>query len=364
MIKKTKIVATIGPGSEDKDKIEGIIKAGADILRLNIKHNTLKWHAATATRAQEVAGRLGINIGIMADIPNINQKIDGVEANFIALSEVRSHKEIEKLRKILTKNKNQVLVVAKIETIEAVSDIEAIAEISDGVMIARGDLGEQIELKELAFWQKKIIEVCRDKSVPVIVATQMLTSMVNSKRPTRAEATDVANAVFDGTDALMLSEETAIGNFPVESVAEMAAIAQFSENKSEYIRLEKRGADSAIESLVAAAAEVIKNQKGRVGAAIVFSRSGRTVRVMSSYRPDVPIIGISNSRETVESFNLSYGVIPYWADLDEGKFDIEGPIFEKLKKEGLIKKGDLIVVVHGNNWISQGATSNISLLEA
>ena len=361
-MKKTKIIATLGPNSEDRETIEKMMRAGVDVFRLNIKHNQLVWHKMVLELIRKTEEKTGMKVSVMVDIEKIRdwKKIRG--ADLIALSNVKQAREIEKLKRIIGKTKNRIAVVAKIETREAIVNIDKIIAVSDGIMIARGDLGKALPLTELAYWQKVIIDKCRGANVPVIVATEMLLSMVESLRPSRAEATDVANGVFDGTDGLMLSEETTIGKHPVETVEQMVRIVEFCEGKSDFVKKKgnKTGADET-EILIKAAVDVVELGDKKIKAVVLFTESGKTARIMSSFRMSLPILAVSNKRTTTSRLNISYGIIPYFGEFDGGRFDIENPFFENLRKDGYFKTGDKVMVIHGNNWLNSGSTSSISI---
>lgn len=290
------------------------------------------------------------------------EMIRKAKPDFVGLSFVRTADDVLELRKELKNIKSTSKVVVKIENLQALENIEEIVQETDVVMVARGDLGVEVPMRELAYWQKKIIKLCREKNRPVIVATQMLLSMVDSFNPTRSEATDVANAVLDGTDVLMLSDETTIGKYPVRVVKEMASIANFSEHHGEISHLD-RMPHNPTEILINAAAGIIENTKEKpIKAAIVFTQSGSTARLLSTYRLNIPIIAVTNSEEIAKELSLSYSVIPQVKSFKEGRFDIRNPLFRDLTKLELLNKGDRVIVIHGSNWIETGDTTNISLI--
>lgn len=293
---------------------------------------------------------------------NILSRLDEIEPDYIALSFVRTERDVVVLKKLLEKINSKAKVIAKIENSKAIRNIEEIIKESDGIMIARGDLGVEIPIRELAFWQKKIIDLCRKYSKPVIVATQMLQSMVKNDRPTRAEATDVSNAVFDGADALMLSEETSIGVNPVRVIKEMSSIAIFSEESAVCKSLVIEPQNST-EVLVDAAVKIINNNKDlKIKAVVVFTQSGRTARVLSRYRISLPIIAVTDSKETIKSLILSYGMKSYFRKFGKTSFKMPKFLVNKWIEKGLITKGDTLLVIHGNNWMESGSTSDISLV--
>ena len=288
-------------------------------------------------------------------------RLEELKVDYIALSFVRNKEDVEILKKILKKINPKIGVIAKIENASAIKNLEEIILASDGVMVARGDLGIEVAIKELAYWQKKIIDISRKYNKPVIVATQMLKSMVENLRPSRAETTDVSNAIFDGTDALMLSEETAIGKHPVRVVEEMSQIASFNEKNGEIkeIIFENK---SLTEVLVQAAVDIIKNNNIDIKAVIIFTQSGNTARIFSKYRLNLPIIAITDQKEIAGKMLLSYGIIPRYKKFKKNKFKLNQKLIEEISGFDFLKSGDSVILIHGNNWMESGATSDISLI--
>jgi len=361
MIKKTKIIATIGPASESQEIIDKLILAGTNLFRFNIKHNTVEWHQKTVDLVIERSKQLGKIVGIIVDVPKPEMATVINNADFIAQSYVKNADEVTALRKLLDDKGIGAKIIAKIENSDAIKNLSEIAEVCDAIMIARGDLGIEVPIEQLAFWQKTIINWCRSKNKPVIVATEMLQSMVKNPTPTRAEATDVANAVFDGTDAIMLSEESAIGKYPVETVEQMVKICVFCEGRMEIKKVVKLS-KSPTEILVAAASMIVeKSEELPIKAVVVFSQSGNTVRVLSSNRLKTPIVAITDNQEILQLLSLSFGVVPYYKKFENTQFKIEDPVFNELVGKNILTKGESILVIHGNNWLSAGSTSDISL---
>jgi len=360
-MKRTKIIATIGPASEDPVILKQLLVNGTDLCRFNLKHNTLEWHKGCITKVGEIAKEIEKEVGIIVDLPSKDKLPDWKEVDFFALSYLTNSSEVKELKEMISNKGLTTGVIAKIENKQALDDLENIVEVADGIMVARGDLGIAVPLEELAYWQKKIIDLCRQKNKPVIVATQMLLSMVSNPSPTRAEATDVANAVFDGADALMLSEETAIGKFSDKAVEEMQKIIVFCEDKNDVKQIVKTRKSFA-EVLISAATHII-NDPGisDIKGAIIFSQSGASARILSAYRLKIPLLVISDNLETCHRLKLSYGVTSYYRQFENKQFTIEGSIFEELVQKGIFNRGDLVIAIHGNNWINQGTTSDISL---
>lgn len=359
MGKRIKIVATIGPATADPEVVRDLLQSGVDLCRFNWKHNSTEWHQKSIELVRETAETLGKHVGIIVDIPNLEKaKVASQMADYVALSYLKTAEDVEALRQLIGNNKR---IIAKIENQSALKNLDKILAVANAVMVARGDLGIEVPMEQLAYWQKLIVDWSRIDNKPVIVATQMLQSMVNSPTPTRAEATDVSNAVFDGTDALMLSEETAIGKYPVAAVREMVKIANFNDNLNltkPVIKPIKEVADA----LVASVEMMAKNQsKVKYQAVVVFTQSGETARKLAGFRMKLPIVAVTDNREILEALSLSYGVIPYFQAFSENSFQIEAPIFASLVKEGILSPGGQVILVHGNNWYGQGQTTDISL---
>ena len=465
-MKRTKVVATIGPASETPETIEQLIIAGVNVFRFNMKHNTLDWHRERIDRVQAVADRLNTPVGVLIDLQGPELRIetpdqkdfpveqgatvticeafqdknpmlclphrmvldtlkpgdhllidDGLielvvrsrkngmviaeslmtgiishrkgvnipgrtidlpslidddltkldlaargEVDFIALSFSRTKHDIEILRKEMKKRGIDARIVAKIESQAALDHLDELVDAADAVMVARGDLGIEVPIEQLAYWQKQIITLSRMKRKPVIVATQMLQSMIDHPRPTRAEATDVANAIFDGADALMLSGETAVGKYPVKVVEEMARIAEFNEAKSS-------GAPDDLpiitcpEALANAAVQLLNHQRTpRIDAVVVFTETGHTARNLAIYRPTVPVIAATDRQKTVETLTLSYGIHAYLEKFPLGPITIPNPVITALVKRKILATGQTVLVIHGQNWREPGLTNALAVL--
>jgi len=341
--KRTKIVATVGPASEGSEVVEELIINGATIFRFNLKHNTWQWHQQAIKNVRNTAKKLDVSVGVMIDLPRSDYFIGDIkDFDIIALSYVKEAGEIIKLKKA-----HETLVIAKIENRRALENLDKIITTADGVMVARGDLGEAISFKELAYYQKIIIDRCRKQLKPVIVATEMLLSMVVNSTPTRTEATDVANAVYDGTDAVMLSQETAIGNHPGLCVKTMTEIVGFADKTAITNKITPEF-DILNDELFVAVAEIVNKSKEQIKGIVVTTKSGRSGFKMASFRVGVPIIAVSDNQRVLNGLNLGYGVIP-----------VENKQF---KQDRTFKKGDNIILIHGQNWLEVGSTNTISMV--
>jgi len=264
------------------------------------------------------------------------------------------------VRKILRKNKaEEISLIAKIEKKEAVSNLKEIIEFSDGIMIARGDLGVEIPLEDVPLVQKSIIKKCNYAGKPVITATQMLMSMMNNPRPSRAEVADVANAILDGTDALMLSEETAVGEYPLEAVSIMNKIAQKIEKGIDHEKvLNERSLSvtpNTADVISHATCQVAINIKAK--AIITFTFSGSTARMVSRYRPPVPIIAVSTKESIVKKLILNWGVFSLQSNELSSTDDMINRSRQLALKTGLVKSGDKIVVTAGIPFKISGTTN-------
>ena len=271
------------------------------------------------------------------------------DVDLLAISFVRSAADLEPVRERLAERHSTIPLIAKIEKPQAADNAEEIIDAAaSGIMVARGDLGIELPLEAIPVTQKRLIELAGKRSKPTITATQMLASMVSSDRPTRAEVTDVANAIYDGTDAVMLSEETAIGDHPVEAVATMDRIARWTERDLPYGEWLINRVDVAGEvSASVAQGAVASTYRLNLAAIVVPTTSGRTARLVSALRPEVPILAISQRRETVRRLNLLFGVrcalTEQWGELRD-LLDDSAAI---ARKEGIAKPGELIAVTAG-----------------
>ncbi len=452
-MKRTKIIATIGPASEKEDILSDLMDAGANVFRFNMKHGEIEWHNKVIKRAQKIANEKNSPIGIMVDLqgPEIRIKTkeeslpvkegekiyfgtifskkmksikvedegiidlldpddkilidDGFytfvvlkkenggviakstrngtiknrkglnlpskklklpslieddlkklelaakrEIDYIALSFTRTAEDIEILKKEMKKRDISAHIIAKIENSSALQNLDEIIETADGIMVARGDLGVETPLEGIPYWQKEIIQRCRERKTPVIVATQMLQSMTENPLPTRAEVTDVANAIFNGTDSVMLSNETAMGKYPVESLKSMQRIIKYNEQGDDLIPM-KFTAANASDLLMKAAVDILKNP-GEVSfdAILVFTKDGETAKQVSAFRPNLPIFAITNKKEIIERLSICYGVIEEYTVFNKETLKKPNEIIQKLKKRELLEKGKKILLVQAQRW--------------
>ncbi|MGA1865773.1 MAG: pyruvate kinase, partial [bacterium] len=279
--------------------------------------------------------------------------------DMVALSFVRWAEDILKIKEIISKKKEPPPVIAKIEKHEAVKNLDSILKAADGIMVARGDLGVEIPLEKVPQVQKEIIKKANSAGKPVITATQMLVSMVDSNRPTRAEATDIANAILDGTDAIMLSEETATGRYPVRALRYMSLIAKETEKNYPHGQyLEARGKGWSITESVAQAACMLASHLN-ARAILAFTQSGTTAREISRFRPAQPIIALSPSEETLRRLALHWDVIPCRiAPLSDTDIMIEKAVETTIKMKK-VAPGDIVVITAGLPVSSMGITNMI-----
>jgi len=465
-VRRTKIVATLGPASASAESIGGLVAAGLDVARINASHGTPEQHAAliAATRAAAAAagkavavlldlqgprirvgelaaplaleeggtvvlapegvaagaevpvtydlatdvaagtrilvadglmalevvavraprvearvvcgGRLtshkGINLpGVSVTAPCLTAKdrtdaafavAQGVE--YVALSFVRRAEDVAALRALLPAG---IRIVAKIEKDTALGDLDRIADASDGVMVARGDLGVELPFEQVPLAQKRVIRVAVTHRRPVITATQMLESMVRAPRPTRAEASDVANAIWDGTDAVMLSEETAIGAYPREAVEAMDRIIRAVEGDRgwrpapEWLDLAP-AAPARSEHAVAAAAVAAAKMLG-APLIVTFTKSGFSARMVAANRPPVPVLGVTDTAGTCRQLALVWGVIPMQCEGEPHYDAMLGVARERILAAGLARPGDRVVVTAGVPFDVPGTTNLVKVEE-
>ncbi len=287
--------------------------------------------------------------------------------DFVALSFVKTAKDVKELRRILIKNSSKAMIISKIETPKAVENFDEILNESDGVMVARGDLAVEVEAEKVPIIQKEIIRKCNAVGKPVITATQMLDSMIKNPVPTRAEVSDISNAIWDGTDAIMLSEETAMGLHPLEVVKVMNKIALEIEGNFDYKKYVKRDFIYKSKKFIATedaitryAAKTAMDIKAKV--IVALSESGRTFRMVARYRPEQSVFVISPSEKTLRQSQLSFGV-EYLTEKSFNNFDeVSDFVKISLLSQKKVKKGDKVVIVMGTPFGVIGSTNLLFVL--
>lgn len=306
----------------------------------------------------KLGNKKGINVpGAEIRLPSITQQdIEDIrfgienDYDFIAASFVRKADDVAEIKRVLEKHGGHDLkVISKIENRQGVQNIDEIIMISDGIMVARGDLGVEIPVEEVPIVQKMLIEKCYRNGKPVITATQMLDSMIRNPRPTRAEASDVANAIYDGTSVIMLSGETASGKYPAETLETMSRIAEKAENSMDYW---KRFVSAQFEMMptitnAISHATCTTAMDLKASAIITVTKSGHTARMISRFRPDCPIIATTDSPKVQRQLCLSWGVLPYLVKEATSTDEMFEMGVEKALESGLVKNGDLTVITAG-----------------
>jgi pyruvate kinase len=481
-MRRTKIVATLGPASDSAEVIRRLIEAGLDVARVNFSHGTYEQHAARIARVRAQAEAVGKPVAILQDLrgpkirtgqlvegrpvileegatftitttpiagtaervstdyqalPNDVQPGDrvllsdgliqlrvidvrgtdvvtevvyggalaerqginlpnatvsapaitekdradlafGLEQNvdYVAMSFVRRAADVQQLKDLIAESGKNIPVVAKIEKPQALDDLPAILGVTDAVMVARGDLGVEMSPEQVPLVQKNLIRAANKQNILVITATQMLESMIHNARPTRAEASDVANAIFDGTDAIMLSGETAVGSFPVEAVQMMHRIAVTTEESDRYH--EHREALQPVQPLekllssheeltdtaraISHAASAISVQL-HVTAVVAFTLSGHTARLVSKKRPLAPILALTTDQRVVNRMALYWGVQPMLCPPMDRLEDLTSEMQRLLLEGGYVQRGDRVVMTGGHPLLVRGPTNFIKIVE-
>ncbi len=465
-MRRTKIVATIGPASSSHEQVRALAEAGMDAVRLNVSHGSQEDHASRAGLSRAVQAELGRPLALIADLQGPKLRIGNLSAprllvagetvivagedvareddlpvapsvigdvlrpghdvliadgairlivediegrrarcrvivggevksqkgvnlpgvpipipsltekdlkdlefalalgvDYVALSFVRAAEDVLQLREIIDRNGSGARVIAKIEKPEAVEVLDEVLRATDAVMVARGDLGVEMGAAAVPLLQKRIIARSLELGKPVITATQMLESMIEHSDPTRAEASDVANAILDGTSAVMLSAETAVGAYPIEAVKTMDSIARAVEPSMAYRPQNANavGDDRAAIGVAMsnAACDVAETLGAR--AILVPTFSGRTASSVSRLRPRLPIIGLSHHQTSVQQMALEWGVLPLLFPEAENVEDLWDRAVEAARREGLIEAGDLVVLTAGTAVNMPGSTNVIKV---
>ena len=320
-----------------------------------------------------VSNHKGVNVpGAILSMPYISDAdmediLFGIKEGYelIAASFVRSKEDIYELRKILQEHGSDMKIIAKIENMQGIENLEEILEASDGVMVARGDMGVEIPMEEVPVLQKKMIKMANAQGKHVITATQMLESMINHPRPTRAEATDIANAIYDGTTAIMLSGESAAGKYPVEAVKTMARIAESAEKDIDYrsrMRRNDEGDKSEITNAIAYAT-CSAAMDLNAAAIITVTMSGYTAEAISRFKPSCPIIGCAVNERVCDQLNLLWGVNPLLIKKEESSEELFADAVTAAKEAGYVNTGDIVVITAGVPLGITGTTNMIHVVE-
>ena len=464
-MRRTKIIATIGPSCFSREKIEDLIRAGVNVARLNCSHIEHELAARVITDIRELSTKHNRAVGILLDLagPKIrtrkmvgsnpvelvdgqnfvltSRKIEGTatevatnyeklpqevkagdrillddglielrvtntneteveckvitggllkdkkginlpgvrlsipsmtekdledlrfglehDVDFVALSFVRDADDIKALRELVRKHWQPVSIIAKLEKPEALEELDEILDLADGVMIARGDLGVELPPEEVPPVQKLITRKANAKGKPVITATQMLESMIEHPRPTRAEASDVANAIFDGTDAVMLSGETAAGEYPIESVQIMDRIAIAAEASMDFKKLHQHDLPTSAHAIAHAACSMAVDMKAKAIAA--FTKSGATARLISQFRPPGPIIALTQHNHVYNQLSLYWGVTPIMLTEVSDSESTLAMVEDALLKKGFVWPGDSLIITGGLPIAARGPANFVKL---
>ncbi|MBE5962085.1 MAG: pyruvate kinase [Lachnospiraceae bacterium] len=328
------------------------------LVELRVDYIEDKNISCTVINGGVISDRKGINVpNVCLSMPYLSMKdkediVFGIRQgmDFVAASFVREPADVEAIRKLLYENGgSDINIIAKIENRQGVDNIDAIIKAADGIMIARGDMGVEIPLEEVPIIQKMIIRKVYEAGKQVITATQMLESMIKHPRPTRAETTDVANAIYDGTSAIMLSGETAVGLYPIEAVKTMGKIADRTERDIDYrkrfFERERKANPDIADAISHATCTTALDLNAKV--IVTVTKTGRSARLISRYRPECDIIGCSTKQKVCRQLNMSWGVRPVLLEEKEDVFELFSHTFSVLKDLGYVDSGDIAVVTSG-----------------
>ncbi|MEQ1561736.1 MAG: pyruvate kinase [Nitrospira sp.] len=469
MLKKTKIVATIGPATESVEMLTKLVNAGMNLMRLNFSHGDFVEHQKRVDNIKQIISKTGNRVAILQDLcgPKIrvgsfNQDIVVLKAgqtftlttenivgdetivsvnypllhkevkkghiiylhdgrkklevtdikgnkiickvivggemkarrgvnlpdsdlsissltdkdkkdlefgvknkvDYFALSFVRRPEDVVELRNILKKKKSDAGIISKIETPQAIENIDEIIRLSDAIMIARGDLAIEVPFEKVPSLQKMIIKKCNASGKPVITATQMLESMIKSPVATRAEVSDVANAILDGTDAIMLSEETTLGEYSIEAVSVMSRIAREIEKdypEREISRIGNNGETDVTDSVTSSVVKTAHDVGAKV--IVALTDSGFTARMISRHKPNSVIVSMSPNERTLNKLSLSFGCSPVLVPFYDTLADVQRIVREYCLKEKLVKKGDKVVISAGVPFNTKGLSTNMLVVQ-
>lgn len=349
------------------------VQAGTTILlsdgliSLTVEETTATDIVCRVMNGGELGERKGINVpGVRINMPFMSDKdrddiLFGIEmeVDFIAASFVRSADDVLEIRRILEQQGADIDIIAKIESQEGVNNLETIIQVADGIMVARGDLGVEIPAEEVPLVQKTLVERCTSAGKTVIIATQMLDSMIVNPRPTRAEVSDVANAIFDGADAIMLSGETAAGKYPVEVVETMARIAQRAEDALPYADILRRKRTQENLTVTDAISYATCATAANLGASAIITatRTGLTAKMVAKYRPQAVVVAATPDEKIQQKTALLWGVYPVLIDETSGTDALFEESIRRSLEEGYIESGDLVVLTAGIPTGRSGATN-------
>lgn len=344
---------------------DGLVELEVDTIKNKDIH-------CTVLNGGTIGDHKGINVpGAQIKLPALtNKDIEdikfGIENDFdiIAASFVRKAADVIEIRKILDKNGgSNILIISKIENREGIENFDEILKVSDGIMVARGDLGVEIPVEEVPVVQKRIIEKCYRYGKPVITATQMLDSMIRNPRPTRAEASDVANAIYDGTSGVMLSGETAAGKYPLETIQVMSNIAETAEKSMDYWKrfsTEQFQINTSVTNAISHATCTTALDL-KAAAIITVTQSGHTARMIARFRPACPIIATTVNPKVLRQLNLSWGVLPFLVNVANTTDEMFDMGVEKALESGLVKNGELAVITAGVPTGISGTTNTLKV---
>ncbi|MCH3958376.1 MAG: pyruvate kinase [Selenomonas sp.] len=329
---------------------DGLVALTVDEIKGKDIVTTIQNSGKMSTRKRVAAPGVSLGLPPISE-QDANDIIFGCkqDMDFVAASFIQRPEDVLAIRKLIEEHDGHMEIIPKIENLEGVKNFDAILAVSDGIMVARGDLGVEVPAEDVPLIQKDIIRKCNKAGKPVIVATQMLESMTSNPRPTRAEVSDVGNAILDGTDAIMLSGETANGDYPVEAVSTMNTIAQRIESALEYKDLFVERGFEHLESRTRAVAHATVQMAYELDANTIITptESGYTTKVVSKYRPKAAIVAYTSSEKVVRQLNLRWGVYPIlgsqWKDVDEMTSNATAATV----KEGYAKRGDLTIITSG-----------------
>ncbi len=376
LARHVKIVSTVGPASNSPETIKALMLAGINVVRLNLAYGTFAEHHGVITDIRRISKKLDLPVGILLDLPGSKYQKGSTrtvfksclefaqqeKVDFVALSFLTSAAQVTEVKKMLKNMKSGVSVIAKIERAAALKDHESILDAADGLMVARGDLASEISIEQVPLAQKQLIRAANRQGKPVITATQMLESMVRSPSPTRAEATDVANAVLDGTDAVMLSEETATGKYPVEAVKMMGKIIEAAETAIPYQHLlRERGADTAEVNDAAARAACQIADQVQAKAIIAFTSGGNTAVRIAKHRPRQPILAVTPSENVMRRLALVWGALPVKRSVPESLDEVFCLAAEVALETGTARRGDMVVMAAGLPLGVSGSTNLVKV---